>query len=85
MPAPQYNEGTDNGCDDAGTLTKAIQVDRAAEKLPSRSACVAFILPINERPPAVVGLEQRQDPRIPSIRSAIVAPSDRARNLAHNG
>ena len=32
VPAPQYNQGTDNGRDDAGTLIRAIQVDRAAEK-----------------------------------------------------
>ena len=32
MPAPQYNEGANNGCDDAGSLTRAIQVNRAAEK-----------------------------------------------------
>jgi hypothetical protein len=32
MPAPQYNEGADNGCDDAGTLIRTIEVDRAAEK-----------------------------------------------------
>jgi hypothetical protein len=30
--APQYDEGADNGCNDTGTLIRAIQVDRAAEK-----------------------------------------------------
>jgi hypothetical protein len=32
MPVPQYNESADNRCDDAGSLTRAIQVNRAAEK-----------------------------------------------------
>jgi hypothetical protein len=32
MPAPQYDESTNDGRDYTGTLIRAIQVDRAAEK-----------------------------------------------------
>jgi hypothetical protein len=115
MPAPQYNEGADNRCDDAGSLTRAIQVNRAAEKSrhdtsdnsqysrqdeslrvvggrrnpSSDEACDSpnddcpddlhvLVLCVWEVTIAHewVGTDWRQDPRIPSSRLVISAPSE---------
>jgi hypothetical protein len=115
MPAPQYNEGADNGCDDAGSLTRAIQMNRAAEKSRhytsdnsqySRQDEACGLLGEGEihlaMKPAIaptmiaqticmflsytvwqvtiahewVRTDWRQDPRIPSSRLVISAPSD---------